>query len=128
MIYKGYNVDDNKVDEYVEKLDCSMYEACQLILEEQGKVAPTEETKKEVAETEKKAKGKRRYEQTDKPRKAVAKTRKVNENKRYILNKIIETFGTEISDIKVTSETAVDFKYNEKSYTLRLVEHREKKQ
>ena len=127
MEYKGFKVSDEKVDEYVEKLDCSMYEACQLILEEQGKIAPTEETKKEVAETEKKAKEKRHYEMSDKPRKTVAKERKVNQNKRYILNKIIETFGTEISDIKVTSETAVDFKYNEKSYTLRLVEHREKK-
>ena len=39
MKYKGFEVNDNKIDEYVEKLGCSISEACDLILEESGKLS-----------------------------------------------------------------------------------------
>ena len=48
-------VDDNKIDEYVERLGLSIAEACDLILEESGKVEETEETKKAIKDAEKKA-------------------------------------------------------------------------
>ena len=38
MKYRGFEVDDNKIDELVEKLEISISEACDLILEESGKV------------------------------------------------------------------------------------------
>lgn len=37
MEYKGFKVNDEKIDEYVEKLDISIAEACELILEEDGR-------------------------------------------------------------------------------------------
>ena len=48
MKYKGFEVDDNKIDEYVEKLEISISEACDLILEESGKVEESAETKAEI--------------------------------------------------------------------------------
>mgnify|MGYP003304404171 CR=1 FL=1 len=62
MKYKGFEVDDNKVDEYVEKLDISIFEACELILEESGKIEESEETTKAIKEAEKNAP--RRYEKS----------------------------------------------------------------
>lgn len=129
MVYKGFNVSDEKVDEYVEKLDCSMYEACQLILEEQGKLVQSEETKKEIADNENKAKsGKRRYEQAEKPRKKITKERKIDNDKLNILNTILESLGTAITEVKVDNEKAVDFNYNGKAYTIRLIAHRQPKE
>lgn len=54
MEYKGFKVDDNKVDDYIEKLGCSIAEACDLILEEEGKIEESAETTKAIKDAEKK--------------------------------------------------------------------------
>ena len=60
MKYKGFTIDDNKIDKYVDELECSIAEACELILEENGKIEESEDTRKAIAETTKNAP--RRYE------------------------------------------------------------------
>ena len=125
MEYKGFKVDDNKIDEYVEKLDISIFEACELILEEEGKLEETEETKKAIKEAEKNAP--RRYEKTGERKKAV-KVRKVDETKGHLLaccNTLLEGLGASILSVK--TETEISFTFGESQYTLKLIKHRPKK-
>lgn len=130
MKYKGFEVDDNKIDEYVEKLDCSIIEACDLILEEQGKIAESAETTKAIKADEKEAnKGKRRYEKSDKPRKPSTKERKVDEEKGRLLTDVkvlIEGLGATETVLK--TETELSFTLNGNKYTFKLTKHRPPKE
>lgn len=122
MEYKGFKVDDNKIDEYVEKLDISIVEACDLILEEEGKLEETEETKKAIKEAEKNAP--RRYEKTGE-RKKVVKVRKVDETKGMLLDEVsnlVEGLGAVIINRKTETETT--FTYEGATYTFKLTKHR----
>lgn len=123
MMYKGFDVNDTKIDEYVEKLDISIFEACDLILEEEGKIEETEETKKAIKEAEKNAP--RRYEKTGN-RKKTEKVRKVDNDKKYILDLVKTLFEErecfEILGIK--TETELNFNYGDNYYTFKLTRHR----
>lgn len=125
MEYKGFKVDDNKVDEYVDKLDCSIAEACELILEEQGKIEQSDEVKKAIAEKEKSG---RHYEKSGKPRKKTEKVRKVNTTKLKLFEIISQALADTVEITEQKTETALDFTYDGKAYTLRLVEHRKPKE
>lgn len=123
MKYKGFDVDDNKIDEYVEKLDLSIAEACDLILEESGKIEEDETTKQAIKDAEKNAP--RRYEKSDTKRKTTKKERKVDETKGYLLNEVsalMEDIGAIVTNRK--TETEVSFTYNGESYTFKLTKHR----
>jgi hypothetical protein len=121
MKYKGFEVDDKKIDEYTEKLDCTIAEACELILEESGKLEESEETTKAIESI----KPQRRYEKSEKTRKATTKERKVDEEKGYLLGcvkDVLEKLGA--SAIAVKTETEVSFQYGENAYTFKLTKHR----
>ena len=121
MKYKGFEVDDKKIDEYTEKLDCTIAEACELILEENGKLEESEETTKAIESI----KPQRRYEKSDRTRKATTKERKVDEEKGYLLGcvkDVLEKLGA--SAIAVKTETEVSFQYGENAYTFKLTKHR----
>lgn len=121
MTFKGFEVDDNKIDEYVEKLDCTLAEACQLILEEEGKVEESEETTKAINSV----KVERRYEKSDKKRKTSEKVRKVDEEKGYLLNEVKALLDTlNATEVSVKTETEISFKYGENNYTFKLTKHR----
>lgn len=116
MKYKGYEIDDNKVDEMVEKLGCSIVEACDVILDDEGKV---ETPREEVAPQ------KRRYEKSDKPRKKAVKERKVDTIKLHLLDEVsalLEDVGAIVTNRK--TETEVAFTYEGESYTFKLTKHR----
>lgn len=121
MEYKGFKVDDNKIDEYVEKLDLSISEACNLILEEEGKIKESEETTKAIESI----KAERRYEKSDKARKPVKRERKVDKEKlKYItlLAETLENAGLQVTAIK--TETEINFTDNGIDYTVKLTKHR----
>lgn len=123
MEYKGFKVDDNKVDDYIEKLGCSISEACDLILEESGKLEESEETRKAIAESTKNAP--RRYERGTSARKKAEKVRKVDETKGYLLRNVktlIEGLGASTTEIK--TETELKFDFEGASYTFKLTKHR----
>jgi hypothetical protein len=123
MKYKGFEVNDNKIDEYVEKLGCSISEACDLILEESGKLEESEETRKAIAENTKNAP--RRYERGTSARKKAEKVRKVDETKGYLLRNVktlIEGLGASATEIK--TETELKFDFDGASYTFKLTKHR----
>jgi hypothetical protein len=122
MKYNGFEVDDNKIDEYVEKLDLSIAEACELILEEKGEIEESAETKKAIKDAEKNAP--RRYEKSG-SRKKTEKVRKVDETKGKLLANVktlIEGMGAEVEGIK--TETELKFIYEGASYTFKLTKHR----
>ena len=126
MKYKGFEVDDRKIDELVEKLEISIFEACDLILEESGKVEESAETKAEIkAKETADRKNKRRYEKSDKPRKSTTKERKVDATKGFLLGKVkevVEAVGG--SNISVKTETELHFTYEGAEYTFKLTKHR----
>lgn len=123
MLYKGFNVDDNKIDEYVEKLDLSIIEACDLILEESGKVEESEETTNAIKEVEKKAP--RRYEKSETSRKATKKERKVDKTKGKLIGcvaTLLDGLGAE--NLTIKTETEIKFEFEGASYTFKLTKHR----
>lgn len=122
MRYNGFDVDDNKIDEYVEKLGCSIADACDLILEESGKQEESEETKKAIKEAEKNAP--RRYEKSGN-RKKTEKVRKVDETKKFFLDEVsalVEDLGAVIINRKTETETT--FTFEGATYTFKLTKHR----
>lgn len=82
----------------------------------------------EQQELEEKAKKnlKRQYEiNPNKVRKKVEKERKVNLTKKMLLENFAETLEClNITDYTTFTETEIDFEYNDKTYTLKLTEHK----
>ena len=126
MKYKGFEVDDNRIDELIEKLEISISEACDLILEESGKVEESAETKAEIkAKETADRKNKRRYEKSDKVRKTSIKERKVDATKGFLLGKVKEVVdAVGGSNISVKTETELHFTYEGAEYTFKLTKHR----
>lgn len=122
MMYKGFEVNDNKIDEYVEKLEISIFEACDLILEEEGKIDENPETTEAIKKAEKNAP--RRYEKTGN-RKKTEKVRKVDETKGMLLDEVsalMEDLGAVIINRKTETETT--FTFEGATYTFKLTKHR----
>lgn len=59
-------------------------------------------------------------------KRSVKRERKVNENKKALIEKIASAL-TETENLSVKTETEISFTYNGKQYTVKLTEHREKK-
>lgn len=89
----------------------------------------TREEAEEMAEMEIKANGIKHYEESDKPRKAVKKERKVDTTKKRLLmdcKVLLEGLGAEILGVK--TETEVTFTFEGEEYSLKLIKHRPKKE
>jgi len=126
MRYRGFEVNDTEIDKLVESLGCSIAEACDLILEESGKVEESAETKAEIkAKETADRKNKRRYEKSDKPRKSVTKERKVDETKGRLLKNVkdlVEDMGA--TETALETETELHFTFEGAKYTFKLTKHR----
>ena len=126
MKYKGFEIDDARIDDLVERLECSIAEACDLILEESGKVEESAETKAEIKAKEMAdRKNKRRYEKSDKVRKTSTKERKVDATKGRLLGDVkvlIEGLGATETVLK--TETELHFTFEGANYTFKLTKHR----
>lgn len=88
----------------------------------------TREEAEEMTEMKIKANGIKRYEKSDKPRKAVKKERKVDATKKRLLmdcKVLLEGLGAEILGVK--TETEVTFTFEGEEYSLKLIKHRPKK-
>lgn len=122
MKYNGFFVDDNKVNELIEKLGCSIFEACELILEESGKIEESKETREAIAEITKNAP--RRYEKGGN-RKKTEKVRKVDETKKHLLEcvkTLVEGLGA--TETATKTETELTFNFEGERYTFKLTKHR----
>lgn len=86
------------------------------------------EDAEEVAKMELKAKGLKRYEQSDKPRKKVEKERKVDQEKKEIIDELVACINKNIGKVlEVKTETEIKMTYNDTEYTVKLIKHRPKK-
>ena len=85
------------------------------------------EDAEEVAKMEIKAKGLKRYEQSDKPRKKVERERKVDQEKKEIIDELVACINRNIGKVlEVKTETEIKMVYNDTEYTVKLIKHRPK--
>lgn len=134
MVYKynskEYRIPDEVIDDMMEKLDCSLAEACEGYLfdhdliksEEEEKI--TEKVKKSgISRTIHQAKGEKKER---KPRE-----KKENPLKKEIIQAIFAGIAENINvdgEILITNdEKYIDFNVNGREFTVNLVEHRKKK-
>ena len=86
------------------------------------------EDAEEVAKMELKAKGLKRYEQSDKPRKKVERERKIDQEKKEIIDELVACINRNIGKVlEVKTETEIKMVYNDTEYTVKLIKHRPKK-
>ena len=116
---KEINIPDAEIQHNMKALGISEEEAVSMWLDD------NDYTENEVVEElTKKAKSVKRYEQAEKPRKKVIKERKVDEEKKNLINILVTALGNEVSNISVKNEAEISFICNENSYTIKLVKHR----
>ena len=118
---KILNIPDKELKNSMEALGISKEEAIQMWLDDNDYT--TNETVEEL--TEKSKKNIKRYEQSDKKRKASTKERKVDEEKKRFLNGFrifVEGLGAVVTSTK--NEAEFSFSFGENAYTVKLVKHR----
>ena len=114
-------IKEEQIKSYMTKLKISREEAEQLWEDDQ------EDYIGEVGEEmTRKAKEVKRYEKADKPKSKSKKERKVDENKKVILDKLHKALETFVKITNVKTETEISFVYNDENYTLKLTKHRKK--
>ena len=86
------------------------------------------EDAEEVAKMEMKAKDLKRYEQAEKPRKKAERERKVDEDKKKLLELCKNAIDDYVFSLVTKTETEISFEYNDEKYTLKLTKHRQKKE
>lgn len=117
---KTVNIPDAEIAENMKALGISEQEAVDMWLFDNDY-----EDNEEVDEMTVKAKAVKRYEKRDAPRKTVKKERKVDEEKKELLNLCripIEGAGGNVTNIK--NEAEFSFTFGNNSYTIKLVKHR----
>lgn len=116
---KEINIPEAEIQHNMKALGISEEEAIDMWLDD------NDYTENEVVEElTKKAKSVKRYEQAEKPRKKTVKERKVDEEKKHLINILVTSLNGEVSNISVKNEAEISFICNENSYTVKLVKHR----
>ncbi len=130
MKYKEYNIPDKEIDALVDSLDISIAEACEIWLSDHDiiKNETIEEltnlaTKNRITATIHSAKGEKKER---KPRE-----KKENPLKKEIIKAIYENLThlyEGMAEVKITNdEKYIDFNFDNREFTINLVEHRKKK-
>jgi predicted ATP-grasp superfamily ATP-dependent carboligase len=117
---KEINIPDAEIEKNMKVLEISKKEAIEMWLDD------NDYTENEVVEElTAKAKTVKRYEKADKPRKATTKERKVDEEKKRLLDLCrvpIEGAGGIVTNVK--NEAEFSFTFGDNCYTVKLVKHR----
>lgn len=116
---KEINIPDAEIEKNMKILEISREEAIAMWLDDNDYTE-----NEEVEELTAKAKSVKRYEKAEKPRKATKKERKVDEEKKELINILVTSLNGEVSNISVKNEAEFSFICNENSYTVKLVKHR----
>lgn len=118
---KVFTVDESDIKDIMETEKMDRETAVRCYFEDMGLIDAGEKaTITEVASTPQK----RRYVKSDKPRKKAERVRKVDEEKKVILNKLMNVIDAEKI---VKNEAEFSFNLNGTDYTVKLVKHRPKK-
>lgn len=118
---KQINIPDVEISTFESKYNLTQDEAIQLWLEDNDYLE--NEVVNELVE---KTKGQRHYEKSTKERKASTRERKVDEEKKYLLNLLINAINAENCIDSVKNEAEFSFTFGENAYTVKLVKHRKK--
>ena len=117
---KEINIPDAEIEKNMKVLEISKEEAIEMWLDDNDYTE-----NEEVEKLTEKAKEVKRYEKADKPRKATKKERKVDEEKKNLLNLCripIEGAGGIVTNVK--NEAEFSFTFGDNCYTVKLVKHR----
>lgn len=118
---KVFTVDESDIKDIMETEKMDRKTAVRCYFEDMGLIDAGEKaTITEIASTPQK----RRYVKSDKPRKKTERVRKVDEEKKVILNKLMSVIDVEKT---VKNEAEFSFNLNGTDYTVKLVKHRPKK-
>lgn len=116
-----FTVDESDIKDIMKNEDMDRETAVRCYFEDTGLIDAGEKvTITEVAS----APQKRRYVKSDKPRKKAERVRKVDEEKKVILEKLMSVIDAEKV---VKNEAEFSFNLNGTDYTVKLVKHRPKK-
>lgn len=86
----------------------------------------TREEAEEMAEMEIKASKNRHYEKSDKERKVTKKERKIDSDKKYLIELLINAVNIETCITSVKNESEFSFEFADDNYTVKLIKHRNK--
>lgn len=130
MRYKGHTIPDAEIDKMMDKLDISLEEACEMILSDRDvienktvKELTAKAQKNHVTSTIHNAKGEKKERK--------AREKKENPLKKELINAIFDGlmyYHADKATISVRNEEKyIDLEINGRSFTINLVEHRQKK-
>ena len=118
---KVFTVDESDIKDIMETEKMDRETAVRCYFEDMGLIDAGEKaTITEIASTPQK----RRYVKSDKPREKAERVRKVDEEKKVILEKLMSVIDAEKI---VKNEAEFSFNLNGTDYTVKLVKHRPKK-
>ena len=118
---KVFTVDESDIKDIMETEKMDRETAVRCYFEDMGLIDAGEKaTITEIASTPQK----RRYVKSDKPRKKAERVRKVDEEKKVILEKLMSVIDAEKT---VKNEAKFSFNLHGTDYTVKLVKHRPKK-
>lgn len=116
---KILTIPDTDIVNFMNNLKISKEEAIQLWLDDNDYTV--NET---VEELTAKAKGMRHYEKSDRERKKTTRERKVDEEKRDLLNLLMDAIRSQTTVDSVKNEAEFSFKFGENDYSVKLIKHR----
>lgn len=116
-----FTVEESDIKDIMKSEDMDRPTAVRCYFEDLSIIDPGQ---KVTIEEIKAPKQKRRYEKSDKPRKKTERVRKVDEEKKIILEKLMSVIDTEKV---VKNEAEFSFSLDGNDYTVKLIKHRKPK-
>jgi len=123
MKYKNFEVNDELIDQYVDKLDCSIAEACEAILCDQGQIENQEQNNLDRAGMGKVGQivGAGSGPRPNRGKKAP------NEDKKRIIRVLFDSLWEISDDVEVKNdEKYINLRYNGADYVINLTKTRKK--
>lgn len=118
-----FTVDESEIKDIMKTEDMDRNTAVRCYFEDMGIIETGKKTT--ITEIEQTAK-KRHYVKSGNPRKKADRIRKVDKEKKNILEKLASVIDAEDKTIK--TETEFSFSMNGNEYTVKLIKHRKKKE
>ena len=123
MVYKNVSIPDDIIDSYVDKLSCSIEEACDCYLCDQGIIINSEQAELDKANQGKTA----QFVDAASGSRPNRGKRSPDADKKCIIDALRQALWVLSDEVVVRNdEKYIDFMYNGKNYTVNLVQHRKK--
>lgn len=113
----------NEIQNLMSLLHCTEAEAIQILKDDEA----IDKGKKlfELTDEQKQNSKKARMTGTRKVNKPIARQRKVDEQKKQILDSLSKTLVTlNVQNLEIITETQINFHFNNENYTIKLIKHR----